>query len=164
MSTMTIKSGGRLMKRVGIVAALHAALVMPVQAQRRTINDGTPGQLLRTWPQAGVWQVVLGIGKDRELACAMLTGQEDASSGELYTWGFRQKGANVWLMVIDKNRRAIAGDTIKVVIDTAPVDVFKIGERMDESGMHNVRAEIPTRTVRELIALAPSSLISLPSR
>ena len=130
-----------------------AGLSASGQAQQRTINDGTPGQMVRTWPQAGVWQVVLGVGKDRELACAMLTGQEDASIGELYIWGFRQKGTNVWLTVIDKNKRAIAGDTIKVVIDTAPIEVFKIGERMDESGMQNVRAEIPTRTINTLARL-----------
>lgn len=153
MGTIKIKSGGRLMKRVGIAAILLAALVMQVGAQQRTLDDRTPGQIIRAWPQTGVWQVALGVSLDRQLACAMLTGREDVNSGELYLWGFRQKGTAFFLMVTDKNKFALSGDTIKVVIDATPIGTFEIGERLEENGVHNVKAEVPALTANALSRL-----------
>jgi len=112
------------------------------QAQQRTLDPLTPGKVVRQWPAAGKWFVVLAVSKDRKLGCTMATAFKDESGGEFYIWGFSKKGPNFRAFISDKNRSAVEAIKIRVLVDGLPVGSFDVTERDEVGGFHIIRATI----------------------
>ena len=115
--------------------------------QQRSINATTPRQIVREWPHSGPWGVILAIAKDSSSSCLLPTGEHDPNTGALYLWGLRRNRGNTGLIIIDKNRQAVAADTIKVLIDGIAIAAYPISQRFEDGEAHTVWAEIPQRAV-----------------
>jgi len=123
------------------------------QAQQRTLDPLTPGKIVRQWPAAGKWLVVLGVSKDRKLGCTMATAYKDESGGEFYLWGFSKKDSVLRAFISDKNRSAVEANKIRLFIDGLPVGSFDVTEKDEVGGFHIVRAVIDEKAAGRITNL-----------
>jgi hypothetical protein len=132
------------MMRVLLGAPLFVLLGMSLpQAQERVPNPGKQG-VLRSWPYSGVWGVALVRLVDGPLGCWLVTGHTNPTSGETYLWGIRWRSEGVAATITDNNQQAIAGPSIRIIIDQVTIGDYQISRRVvATNGFHNIVAEFP---------------------
>lgn len=145
-----------VMKR-GSRALLAATLMLMMSgtafAQTRAANSGVPGNILRQWPQVGVWQAVLGRGLDHNLVCAVLSGRAEAGHIQ-YVAGLSQRPHELSLTLSDVNKAAVSGSHIALIVDGVRVGDYLITTRVDDvSPLHSVRAPVPERETQRVMSL-----------
>lgn len=148
-------AGGRI-----FVAAIAALLMSAATAHAQTkMPNGNSPALLRTWPQAGVWQTFLARGKDQQLACGMLSHHQEGGR-TTYFAGLRQLPDDLSINLGDIDKAGVSGDSIDLFIDGVPVGSFPITRRIDnESEFHAIAATVPkaeTQRVMNLFSIAAS--------
>lgn len=147
------RMGETMRKWLLAAMACAVALSTPVAAQQRTINEGANAAMLRTWPIHGVWQVALARSKFGGYNCLLMTGVTNPNSGEVYFWGFRQRGNLFALVIADRNKEATAGSDIAVVVDGTRIGTFPISMRDEENGGRSILAELQPDTATKITKL-----------
>src|SRR5215831_2780160 len=143
-----------------VAASLY--LSSPVVAQQRSLNSGATG-MLRPWPGNGEWQVALVRLLDGALGCQLITGHVNQANGERYFWGMRLRDQSLAVEIADNNEHAVAGPSIKIVIDQVHFGTYQVTRRLGpESGFQVVLAELPSSDGQKLLDLiAVASAIQL---
>lgn len=141
------------------MAVVAGLICLPAAAQQRRPNFGAQ-TFLHIWPVSGVWEAaMIRFAPEGSLGCVVLTGYHNAQTGERYFWGFRRRGEQAALDIIDSNSGAVDGPAIKVIIDGAVVGSFPINVRRDASGFHVIRSDLTpkdARAVENLMSIAGS--------
>lgn len=117
--------------------AIAFAMLSSAHAQHRAPKPRTQ-TIPRGWPVSGAWGVVLLRLNDGPLGCLLTTG------GEQYIWGLRWRRENVAVYITDSNEEAVAGPSIQVFIDKAPLGSYQVNKRVAQDGFYNVTAELPS--------------------
>jgi hypothetical protein len=97
--------------------------------------------LLKTWPANGVWQVDLVRLVDNSLGCRLVTIHDDKKAGELSLWGIRWRKESLGATISDGKQDAVAGPSIKIVIDEVPFGIYQVGRRTNTASGSNVVAD-----------------------
>ncbi len=121
-------------------------------AQQRTMNGSAAG-LLRQWPKAGPWEVVLTRANEGDLLCVMLTGHKNADAGELYLWGFRSRAGAKAVAVADRNAQAVSGEAITISVDGIPAGTFPVIRRRSEGGMSSISSDLEASEFERMSSL-----------
>jgi hypothetical protein len=141
------------MRGFSFATILALSLCVSASAQERAPNQGKQ-VILRAWPETGVWQVILVRLIDGGLGCVLATGHTNQASGERYIWGIRWRSEGLAATISDNNQQAVAGSSIKIVIDTIPIGTYEIGRRVNVgNGFQNVVAEFPQADKDRLVKL-----------
>jgi hypothetical protein len=81
---------------------------------------------------------------DGALGCLLLTGYANQASGERYFWGMRLRDQSL----------AVAGASIKIVIDQVQFGSYQITRRLGpDGGFRTVSAELPSPDSQKLLGL-----------
>ena len=115
------------MRRIGMVFLVSLAFISLAKAQERTMKPDAPGTL-RVWPQIGHWQTVLfrGTKGENDLICLLGTAVKNKSGSFDYLWGIMGRKNIVSLVIVDKDKIAVSGNNISVIIDGIPVGSYPI--------------------------------------
>lgn len=110
------------------VAALLAVLAGSVAA---AAQPAPQNMLVRQWPMAGKWRVLLV--RARSLggapACLLLTGYPSAGEPASRTWGFRSGGAELLLITNARQADEVAGADVAVTMDGNQIGRFPVTDR-----------------------------------
>ena len=132
-----------MLKMFSIFTIFTFAVVTSAVAQQRSPNDGT-NSVKRVWPRSGVWEVSLTRHRESpELQCNVLTGWQNANTGEGYLWGWRDYKGELAFFIIDKNSRAVSGRDIAVFIDDIKVTLIPAAIRLSVDGANFVGGPVP---------------------
>ena len=131
---------GAYMLRLFLAGLIAVCCSVIALAQDKTQKPATPN-LLKTWPANGVWQVDLVRLVDNSLGCRLVTIHDDKKTGELYLWGIRWRKEGLGATISDSKQEAVAGPSIKIVIDQVPFGTYQVGRRTNSENGANVVAD-----------------------
>lgn len=134
-------------------AAVLAALSSATIAQERVPNPGKSGTI-RSWPDSGVWGVVLARLVDGGLGCWLGTGHTNTATGEKYIWGIRWRPAELSVAIVDNNEQATRAQSIEIIVDGISIGTFSITRTIElGNGFRNVVADLPAPDASRLVEL-----------
>jgi hypothetical protein len=71
-----------------------------------------------------------------------MTGHADSTTGEHYFWGIRISKDGTAAMILDSNDQAVAGQSIRVIIDKIPAGTYQIDKRLGPRGVLRQRERV----------------------
>lgn len=123
-----------------LIAFLVSIALMPIaKAQERTMKPDAPG-MLRLWPQTGHWQVALFRGDKgpNDLVCLLATAIVKSPGDFNYIWGIIEYKNTTGILIDDKNKFAVSGKKISVIIDGVQIGKYKITKIISKNSQKTV--------------------------
>lgn len=132
------------------VVALLAILAGSVAA---AAQPAPQNMLIRQWPMAGKWRVLLV--RARSLggapACLLLTGYPNFGEPASQTWGFRSGGAELLLIMNARQVSDVAGADVAVAVDGNQIGRFPVTDRPPLAGRSTAVASLTDVSSRKRI-------------
>ncbi len=142
------------MLRLVFALSILLACTSVVQAQERTMKSDAPGTL-RVWPQIGHWQVVLFRGDKgpNDLICLLGTAVVKTPGNFSYLWGIVERNSVTGLIIDDKNKFAVSGNNISVVVDGVPIGTYPITKHHSNNVQKMIISELSNSSALRIESL-----------